>query len=158
MCDSLTKIRDECIEKNLKECYEDHDYQAHLGYLLESLKVSTNVLALHLSNVTNIPSCSAFQMDISMNEAPKLAVTPQKSSNSLVVVLAASFVTMLFCFSIFSVLIVGHRTRLWPRMSAWIRQTPYSDFDRKNDPEANNQAAMERRSSENEEDNETNSS
>lgn len=37
-----------------------HDFDAHAGYLVEALKLSTSAIALHLANITSIADCPVF--------------------------------------------------------------------------------------------------
>ncbi len=39
LCSVLGTIREKCILPNLRRCYAGHDYDAHLAFLMESLKV-----------------------------------------------------------------------------------------------------------------------
>ncbi len=45
-CDSLMNIRDSCMVPNMARCYHGHDLDAHLAYLIETLKVGTKYAAL----------------------------------------------------------------------------------------------------------------
>ncbi len=40
LCDVLMDIKEKCILPNMNRCYVGHDFQAHMAYLLESLKAS----------------------------------------------------------------------------------------------------------------------
>lgn len=69
-CDSLLKVKEACIDVKLQDCYIGHDFDAHSAYLLEALKISGDVIAIHLGNVTDVPSCPVFHLDGSMSLLP----------------------------------------------------------------------------------------
>merc|ERR1719367_49049 len=74
-CSHLMEIKKTCLMAKLPKCYEGHVLNAHAAYLLEALKVTSTLVALHLDSTvgdtnTNVASCPVFveELDHMFNE------------------------------------------------------------------------------------------
>ena len=63
-CDHLMEIKKTCLMAKLPKCYEGHVLNAHAAYLLEALKVTSILVALHLDSKggtsTDVATCPVF--------------------------------------------------------------------------------------------------
>ena len=63
-CSHLMEIKKTCLMAKLPNCYEGHVLNAHAAYLLEALKVTSTLVALHLDSkgdtTTDVASCPVF--------------------------------------------------------------------------------------------------
>ena len=48
ICDGLQQVSDKCYAVKLQECYDDHDVDFHMAYLLEDLKTNGVMLSSHM--------------------------------------------------------------------------------------------------------------
>ena len=48
ICEGLQQVSDKCYAVKLQECYDDHDVEYHMAYLLEDLKTNGVMLSSHM--------------------------------------------------------------------------------------------------------------
>ena len=48
ICEGLQQVSDKCYAIKLQECYDDHDVEFHMAYLLEDLKTNGAMLSTHM--------------------------------------------------------------------------------------------------------------
>jgi hypothetical protein len=134
-CDSLMKIKTECFMAKLSQCYEGHALNTHAAYLLENLKVTSALVALHLDSRagtnTSIVDCPVFKDDeLYADDADSISV-PGKSSSGGSGVNAGLVVTVVILALVIvagvSLVLVKHY-RLVPRLKAVVTRVPYADF------------------------------
>ena len=56
ICEGLQQVSDKCYAVKLQECYDDHDVEYHMAYLLEDLKTN-GVMRTNVPPV--LPCCEA---------------------------------------------------------------------------------------------------
>ncbi|TRY67165.1 hypothetical protein TCAL_11480 [Tigriopus californicus] len=128
LCNALQKIKDECVDPNLRSCYEGHDLKAHTAYMVETLKVSGNVIAIHLAqDTTDVPSCPVFFSE------PYLYGNDQ--SSGLVLTLILIMAVLVAVIVVAAVLLSIKKFRLIHRIRAWVANIPYEDFVKETAPE-----------------------
>ena len=70
-CSHLMEIKKTCLMAKLPNCYEGHVLNAHAAYLLEALKVTSTLVALHLDSkgdtTTDVASCPVFVDDLCLS-------------------------------------------------------------------------------------------
>ena len=120
-CDSLLKVKESCIDVKLKDCYEGHDFDAHSAYLIETLKISGDVIAIHLGNVTDVPNCPVFHLDGSMSLVP---LTDDTSSVNIAMAVILSLIVTVLLVS--GLVFIAIKLRLVPRAQACVANTPYT--------------------------------
>ena len=131
---------------------------AHLAYLVESLKVSANLLATHLMGVDDASDCQVFKANAALIRADEASSSSAPGVMATVLIVAAVLVAAMVGTAAVSGL--AHKKRWVPRVRAWLDQAPYKDMvigaaaasvaspgerQSQGDP---NIAAMERRSEE----------
>ncbi len=83
-------------------------------------QVSANVIAIHLTNITDIPSCPVF-----VNNAYLLEGSAQSTT---VTALSASLGLILVVLAVAGAFVAGRKYRLLPRAKAWASNAPYADI------------------------------
>ena len=148
-CSHLMEIKETCLMAKLPKCYEGHVLNAHAAYLLEALKVTSTLVALHLdskeaqrgaegSASTDVASCPVFveEMDHMFNDhgqKPPPLLRPHHNGGgdhggaskgglvAAVVVLSLVLVAAALGFAV-------KQFRLGPRLKATLSRVPYMDF------------------------------
>ena len=144
-CTHLMEIKKTCLMAKLPKCYEGHVLNAHAAYLLEALKVTSTLVALHLDSKgdtnTNVASCPVFVEEDDLfhdqgQESPPL-LRPHVNGNAgtasregggskagLVVAVVVLSLVILVAALGFAVI----HFRLGPRLKAAASRVPYMDF------------------------------
>ena len=143
-CSHLMEMKKTCLMAKLPKCYEGHVLNAHAAYLLEALKVTSTLVALHLDSTvgdtnTNVASCPVFveELDHMFNEHgqnPPTLLRPHQNGGggdrgvaakgglvAAVVVLSLVLVAAALGFAVI-------QFRLGPRLKATLSRVPYMHF------------------------------
>ena len=77
------EIKKTCLMAKLPKCYEGHVLNAHAAYLLEALKVTSILVALHLDSKggtsTDVATCPVFVANLSGRKRGDRAPTASSS-------------------------------------------------------------------------------
>eukprot|EP00095_Tigriopus_kingsejongensis_P004309 maker-scaffold902_size83268-snap-gene-0.14 protein:Tk04309 transcript:maker-scaffold902_size83268-snap-gene-0.14-mRNA-1 annotation:"chemotaxis protein" len=122
LCETLNRIKLECIDPNLGSCYDGRDFKAHQAYMVETLKVSGNIIAIHVANVTDVPSCPVFHSE------PYFYNSTHGQSDALIIGLILAVVLLLTVILVALIVMAVRKFRLVPRLQAWKAKVPYEDF------------------------------
>jgi len=157
ICEGLQQVSDKCYAVKLQECYDDHDVEYHMAYLLEDLKTNGVMLSSHMitgikvvdnsqksgnasnssSDASSTASTEEYTIDISdcpvfdgslQIEYPKSSLLTRPSSNA-VITLAVIVSLLGLSILILSAIFLMRNFRLIPKLRArLVENTPYEDI------------------------------